>query len=337
MKLHEPLILAIESSCDDTSAAVMQGDLPLSNIVSSQAVHEAFGGVIPEMASREHMRNIRLVCSRAMEEAGCSPEQLEAIAFTLGPGLPGSLIVGASFAKGLATALKIPMITVNHLEAHILSLLIGKEKPDFPFLGLIVSGGHTQLLLVEAWNKMEILGSTRDDAVGEAFDKCAKILGLGYPGGRVIDQLAKNGNPGRFRFPVAKMPEYQFSYSGVKTSFLYFTAEKDEEWIKENLQDLCASIQDALLEPIVNACRKALDEFQIKNLGMAGGVAANSALREKLQSLCLEKDSRFFYPPIEYCTDNAAMIGRAACFKFQEGIFAESSVQTRSRLPVGNS
>jgi N6-L-threonylcarbamoyladenine synthase len=337
MKLHEPLILAIESSCDDTSAAVMQGNLPLSNIVSSQAVHQAFGGVIPEMASREHMRNIRLVCSRAMEDAACKPEQLDAIAFTLGPGLPGSLIVGASFAKGLATALKIPMITVNHLEAHILSLLIGEKKPDFPFLGLIVSGGHTQLLLVEDWNKMEILGSTRDDAVGEAFDKCAKILGLGYPGGRIIDQLAKNGNPGRFRFPVAKMPEYQFSYSGVKTSFLYFTAEKDEEWLKENIQDLCASIQDALLEPIINACRKALDEFQIKNLGMAGGVAANSALREKLQSLCHEKGSSFFYPPIEYCTDNAAMIGRAACFKFQEGLFAESSVQTRSRLPVGNS
>ena len=337
MKLHEPLILAIESSCDDTSAAVMQGSLPLSNIVSSQAVHQSFGGVIPEMASREHMRNIRLVCSKAMEEADCRSEQLDAIAFTLGPGLPGSLIVGASFAKGLATALRIPMITVNHLEAHILSLMIGEKRPDFPFLGLIVSGGHTQLLLVKDWNKMEILGSTRDDAVGEAFDKCAKILGLGYPGGRIIDQLAKNGNPGRFRFPVAKMPEYQFSYSGVKTSFLYFTAEKDEEWLKENIQDLCASIQDALLEPIIKACRKALDEFQIKNLGIAGGVAANSALREKLQSLCHEKGSGFFYPPIEYCTDNAAMIGRAACFKFQEGLFADSSVQTRSRLPVGNS
>jgi N6-L-threonylcarbamoyladenine synthase len=337
MKQPEPLILAIESSCDDTSAAVMQGPLPLSNIVSSQAVHESFGGVIPEMASREHMKNIRLVCSRAMEAASCSPDQLDAIAFTLGPGLPGSLIVGASFAKGMATALGIPLITVNHLEAHILSLMIGDDKPDFPFLGLIVSGGHTQILLVKAWNNMEILGGTRDDAVGEAFDKCAKILGLGYPGGRIIDQTAKNGNPHRFPFPVAKMPDYQFSYSGVKTSFLYFTAEKDANWLRENLPDLCASIQDALLEPIVNACKKALEEFQPNSLGITGGVAANSALRAKLKALCLEKGCGFFYPAIEYCTDNAAMIGRAAFFKFQEGIFAEPSVQTRSRLAIGNS
>jgi N6-L-threonylcarbamoyladenine synthase len=283
------------------------------------------------------MKNIRWVAAKALEEAGCHTKQLDAIAFTLGPGLPGSLMVGAGFAKGLAAALQIPLISVNHLEAHILSLLIGDKKPEFPFLCLIVSGGHTMLVLVKDWNQMEILGGTRDDAVGEAFDKCAKLMGLGYPGGRLIDQHAKSGDPQKYRFPIAKMPDYQFSYSGVKTSFLYFLQEKGINWVNENQNDVCASIQNALLEPLIQACRMALGEFKTGSLGIAGGVAANSALRSKLGQLCQEMETKLFFPAMEYCTDNAGMIGRAACFKFQHGLFADLSVQTRSRLPIGQS
>ncbi len=335
MKQPEALILAIESSCDDTSVAVLRGDTPLSNVISSQLVHNQYGGVVPEMASREHMKNIRPVAEKALKEAGCNVKELDAIAFTRGPGLPGSLMVGAGFAKGMALALNIPLISVNHMEAHVLSLLIGDKKPQFPFLCLVVSGGHTMLVLVSDWNQMEILGSTSDDAVGEAFDKCAKLLGLGYPGGRWIDQHAKQGNPKAFRFPVAKIPDYQFSYSGVKTSFLYFLQEKESEWIKQNLPDICASIQHALLQPVLDAGRKGLLQFQTKGLGIAGGVAANSALRDGLSKICHELNVDFFFPAMEYCTDNAGMIGRAASFKYQQGIFADLSVCTQSRLAIG--
>lgn len=337
MRPPEPIILAIESSCDDTSVAVLRGETPISNVVSSQMIHQAYGGVVPEMASREHMKNIREVADRALKKAAFRPDELHAIAFTLGPGLPGSLMVGAGFAKGMATALQIPLISVNHLEAHILSLLIGANKPAFPFICLIVSGGHTNLVLVKDWNQMEILGGTRDDAVGEAFDKCAKLMGLGYPGGKWIDDIARSGNPSKFRFPVSKMPDYQFSYSGVKTAFLYFLEGKEQDWLETNKADVCASIQEALLEPVVQASKRALLEFGISNLGIAGGVAANSALRFKLTNLCKEIDAGFFYPAMEYCTDNAGMIGRAACFKFHQGQFADLSVQTRSRLPIGES
>ena len=337
MRQPEPLILAIESSCDDTSVAVMKGILPVANVVSSQLVHNEYGGVVPEMASREHMKNIRPVAEKALANAGCRPGDLDAIAFTRGPGLPGSLMVGASFAKGLALALGKPLISVNHMEAHVLSLLISERHPAFPFLCLVVSGGHTMMVLVKDWNQMEIIGSTGDDAVGEAFDKCAKLLGLGYPGGKWIDHHAKNGNPRAFQFPVAKMPGYQFSYSGVKTSFLYFLKEHSEEWIREHLADICASIQHALLQPLLTASAKALDEFQTGRLGMAGGVAANSCLRNGLKEICNEAGAEFFYPEMEYCSDNAAMIGRAACFKYREGIFADLSVSTGSRLAIGES
>jgi N6-L-threonylcarbamoyladenine synthase len=283
------------------------------------------------------MKNIRSVASKALEAAGCNTRQLDAIAFTLGPGLPGSLMVGAGFAKGLAAALQIPLISVNHLEAHILSLLIGDNKPEFPFLCLIVSGGHTMLVQVKDWNQMEILGGTRDDAVGEAFDKCAKLMGLGYPGGRLIDEHARTGDPQKYRFPIAKMPDYQFSYSGVKTSFLYFLEEKGIHWVNENRNDVCASIQSALLEPLIQACRMALSEFKTGSLGIAGGVAANSSLRLKLGKLCQEMEANLFFPAMEFCTDNAGMIGRAACFKFQHSLFADLSVQTKSRLPIGQS
>lgn len=330
-----PLILAIESSCDDTAAAVLQGEKNLSNVVSSQVNHSQFGGVVPEMASREHMKNIRPVVQQALEQAGVSVNQIDAVAFTKGPGLPGSLMVGTAFAKGLAMGLNKPLISVNHMEAHVLSLLMTDHKPEFPFLCLVVSGGHTMLVLVKDWNQMEVLGQTRDDAVGEAFDKCAKLLDLGYPGGKLIDQFARSGNPAAFSFPVAKMPAYQFSYSGVKTSFLYFLRDKSKLWIQANKPDICASIQDALLQPVVSAGRKALREFQTGILGIAGGVAANTRLRHLLQEVCTEEKAAFFHPPPEYCTDNAAMIGRAAYFKYLQGNFAELSAVTQSRLKIG--
>jgi len=337
MKPPDPLLLAIESSCDDTSVAVLRGSVPVSNIISSQLVHNQFGGVVPEMASREHMRNIRAVAEQAILQAEVSVNQLDAIAYTKGPGLPGSLMVGASFAKGLALSLGKPLISVNHMEAHVLSLFIGENPATFPFLCLVVSGGHTMMVMVEDWNKMQILGSTTDDAVGEAFDKCAKLLGLGYPGGKLIDDLAKKGNPKAFQFPVAKTAAFCFSYSGVKTSFLYFLREKDPKWIEENLPDICASIQNALLKPLLDASSKALQEFGISKLGIAGGVAANSSLRIHLGSICEKMGANFYFPAFEYCTDNAAMIGRAAYFKYQQKMFAELSEGTESRLAIGHS
>lgn len=337
MKPPEPLLLAIESSCDDTSVAVLRGSVPISNIISSQLVHNQFGGVVPEMASREHMRNIRAVAEQAILQAEISVSQLDAIAYTKGPGLPGSLMVGSSFAKGLALSLGKPLISVNHMEAHVLSLLIGENSPTFPFICLVVSGGHTLLVMVEEWNKMQILGTSTDDAVGEAFDKCAKLLGLGYPGGKLIDDQAKKGNPKAFPFPVAKTAPFCFSYSGVKTSFLYFLREKEPIWIEENLPDICASIQFALLKPLVDASKKALQEFGIGQLGIAGGVAANSSLRSQLTSLCEKMGANFYFPAFEYCTDNAAMIGRAAYFKYQQAMFAELSEGTESRLAIGQS
>jgi N6-L-threonylcarbamoyladenine synthase len=336
-QVTEPIILAIESSCDDTAAAVLKGKDPLSNIISSQILHNSYGGVVPEMASREHMKNIRLVCSQALDEAGYSPGQLNAIAFTKGPGLPGSLMVGASFAKGMALSLGIPLISVNHMEAHILSLQLAEPAPEFPFLCLVVSGGHTMLVIARNWNDMQVIGQTRDDALGEAFDKCANLLGLGYPGGKKIDEFGRNGNPEAFAFPVARMPEYQFSYSGVKTSFLYFLEGKSEAWKNENFNDICASIQEALLKPVVSACKKAIKEFGLKNLGVAGGVAANSRLKRLLSDMCEKEHAGFFFPPVVLCTDNAAMIGRAAVYKFQKQLFAELSEKTISRLEIGHS
>jgi N6-L-threonylcarbamoyladenine synthase len=330
-----PLILAIESSCDDTAAAVLKGEVPLSNVVSSQLSHSQFGGVVPEMASREHMKNIRMVTEQALHQSGVDAGQLDAVAFTKGPGLPGSLMVGASFAKGMALALSKPLIAVNHMEAHVLSLLMAENKPVFPFLCLVVSGGHTMLILAKNWNNMELLGQTRDDAIGEAFDKCAKLLGLGYPGGRLIDEHARQGNPKAFSFPVAKMPAYQFSYSGVKTAFLYLLQEHSETWIRDNLNDLCASVQEALLKPVLQAGRQALREFGTGRLGIAGGVAANSRIRTLLSELCLQEGADFFFPPFEFCTDNAGMIGRAAQFKFARGMFSDFSDGICSRLDTG--
>jgi len=329
------LLLAIESSCDDTSVAILKDGIPLSNVVSSQMVHENYGGVVPEMASREHQKNIVLVAQMALKQANAHKSQIDAIAFTRGPGLLGSLMVGISFAKGLSLGLNRPLIAVNHIEAHILSLLIDQRKPSFPFICLVVSGGHTMIVLVRDWNKMEVLGGTKDDAVGEAFDKCAKLLGLGYPGGKQIDDLAKTGNPAAFKFPVGQMPDYQFSYSGVKTSFLYFLKEKGESFIAENLNDVCASLQFALLKPLLAKTTQAMAEFNIKNLGVAGGVAANSALRNSLHELAKKKTWELYIPDFQYCTDNAAMIGRAAMFKWEMKDFVELNVSAEPRFKIG--
>jgi N6-L-threonylcarbamoyladenine synthase len=329
-------LLAIESSCDDTAVSVLKDQKPLSNVVSSQLVHETYGGVVPEMASREHQKNIWAVTQTALDQAGIAAESIGCIGYTRGPGLPGSLMVGANFAKGLALGLNIPLVSVNHMEAHILSLLLPEKKPAFPFLCLVVSGGHTLLVLVLDWDQMKVIGSTKDDAVGEAFDKCAKLLGLGYPGGKWIDQLAAAGNPNAFSFPVAKMEEYRFSYSGVKTSFLYFLQEKGPDFVTKNKPDICASIQEALLKPLVQASRKALKSFDIQRLGIAGGVSANSRLRNWMESAAVEDGFSLFVPPFEYCTDNAAMIGLAAWFKWERGLFARQDENTEPRLVIGN-
>jgi len=329
------LLLAIESSCDDTSVAILKDGIPLSNVVSSQMVHENYGGVVPEMASREHQKNIVLVAQMALKQANAHKSQIDAIAFTRGPGLLGSLMVGISFAKGLSLGLNRPLIAVNHIEAHILSLLIDQRRPSFPFICLVVSGGHTMIVLVRDWNKMEVLGGTKDDAVGEAFDKCAKLLGLGYPGGKQIDDLAKTGNPNAFKFPVGQMPGYHFSYSGVKTSFLYFLREKGEGFASNNLNDICASLQFALLKPLLEKTALAMDEFSIQNLGMSGGVAANSALRSSLKDLSIKHNWNLYIPDFQYCTDNAAMIGRAAMFKWELQDFCGLNVSTEPRLKIG--
>lgn len=328
-------LLAIESSCDDTSVSILRDGNPISNVVSSQVIHSNFGGVVPEMASREHQKNIIHVTKLALDQSGIDLLAIDAIAFTNGPGLPGSLMVGSSFAKGLSLGLNIPLIAVNHMEAHILALLLGEKNPDFPFLCLVVSGGHTMVVKVDDWNRMEVLGSTRDDAVGEAFDKCAKLLGFDYPGGRQIDETAKQGNPNAFDFPIAQMPGYQFSYSGVKTSFLYFLKEKGPDFIQKNLADVCASIQKALLAPLFIKTKMAMTELGINQIGITGGVAANSALREGFKELAEKNRWILYVPDFQYCTDNAAMIGKAAMFKWQAKDFCKFDLQTEPRLKIG--
>jgi len=328
-------LLAIESSCDDTSVAVVHNGVLLCNIVSSQLVHNTFGGVVPEMASREHLKNIVWVADAALQEAGITTRQLGAVAVTAGPGLPGSLMVGVSFAKGLALSLKKPLIAINHMEAHILSLLIQQPAPRFPFLCLVVSGGHTMLVVVKNWNQMAILGQTKDDAVGEAFDKCAKLLGLGYPGGKAIDDLARKGNPDAFAFPVGVVDGYNFSYSGVKTAVMYFVREKGEAFVQAQLADICASIQRALLKPLVQKSVLAMKQYDLSQIGIAGGVAANSGLRHWLSEICSQNNAELFVPDYQYCTDNAGMVGFAAWHKWQSGDFASPGMVTQPRLVVG--
>jgi len=328
-------ILALESSCDETSAAVVQDGKVLSNTILSQSVHEIYGGVVPELASRAHQQYIISVVSKALKDAGITLDTLNAIAFTRGPGLLGSLLVGISFAKGLSLAVDLPLIDVNHMQAHILAHFIDEPKPAFTFLCLTISGGHTQLVLVKDYHDMRIIGETLDDAVGEAFDKIAKMLGFPYPGGHLIDKHAMLGDPERFKFPVTVMPGYNFSFSGIKTAVLYFLRKelsKDSLFIERNLNDLCASIQHTLIEMLLEKLIASAREYGISEIALAGGVAANSQIRERIMKLAEIHNWNTYIPMLEYCTDNAAMIGIAGYYKFLKGDFCDLSVTADARL-----
>ena len=334
--MKETIILAIESSCDDTSAAVIKDGLLMSNVTASQGVHEEFGGVVPELASRAHQLNIVPVVDAALKRANVTADQLSAIAFTRGPGLLGSLLVGTSFAKGLALSQNIPLVEVNHLQAHILAHFIetigdrqlamgnGEKAPNFPFLCLLVSGGNSQIVLVKDHYTMEIIGQTIDDAAGEAFDKCAKIMGLPYPGGPWIDRLAKEGNAEAFQFAKPHIPEYNYSFSGLKTSFLYFLRDQLKEnpdFIEENKADLCASLQKTIIDILINKLKKAAKDLGVKEIAVAGGVSANSGLRDALIDLGKRHHWKVHIPPFAYTTDNAAMVAQAGYYKYLKGEF----------------
>jgi len=328
-------ILAIESSCDETSASIIVNGKVLNNIIATQSVHEKYGGVVPELASRAHQENIIPVIQQALTTSGIPKSQLSAVAFTRGPGLMGSLLVGVSFAKAFARALQIPLIEVNHMQAHILAHFIEEPKPNFPFICLTVSGGHTQLVLVKDYLEMEVIGETQDDAVGEAFDKTAKLLGLPYPGGPLVDHYAKMGNPKAFTFPITRMPGLNYSFSGIKTAVLYFLRDRIQEnpnFIAENLHDLCASIQFTLVEMLLIKLKEAVKQYQISEIAISGGVSANSGLQMTLAELSRRKGWNLYIPKLEYCTDNAAMIAMAAHFKYLKGEFAEMDVTPLAKM-----
>lgn len=327
-------ILAIESSCDDTSAAVIQDGVVLSNLIATQKVHELYGGVVPEMASRAHMQKIVPVVDVALKQAGVDKKDIHAVAFTQAPGLIGSLLVGACFAKSFAHALNVPLISVHHMQAHVLAHFIDEPKPQFPFLCLTVSGGHTQIVLCRSHLDMEVLGETIDDAAGEAFDKVAKMLGLPYPGGPMVDKLAKEGNPTRFSFPLSDMKAYDFSFSGLKTAVLYFLQnekKKDPDFIVNNLNDICASVQHTIITMLMKKLAKAAKELKINHIGIAGGVSANSGLRAALTETGEKLGWQVYIPKFEYCTDNAAMIGITGYYKYLQGQFADLSVSPTAR------
>lgn len=327
-------ILAIESSCDDTSAAIVRNGEVLSNLIATQKVHEQYGGVVPEMASRAHMTNIVPVVDVALKNAGITKENITAVAFTQSPGLIGSLMVGACFAKAFAQSRKLPLIAVHHMQAHVLAHFIEDPKPGFPFLCLTVSGGHTQLVLCKSHLEMEVIGQTADDAAGEAFDKTAKMLGLPYPGGPLIDKYAKEGDPLRFKFPMTSMPGLDFSFSGIKTSVLNFlqkNRQQQPDFVEANLADICASVQHTIISMLINKLKRAATETGAKNIGIAGGVSANSGLRSALEVFGKEQGLNVFIPRFEYCTDNAAMIGIAAWYKYLAGEFADLSTVPSAR------
>ena len=312
-------ILAIESSCDETSASIIVNGKVLNNIVATQSVHEKYGGVVPELASRAHQENLIPVVHEALSGAGISKKELAAIAVTSGPGLMGSLLVGVSFAKAFAKTLNLPLIDVNHMQAHVLAHFIDEPRPSFPFICLTVSGGHTQLVWVRDHLDMEVIGETQDDAVGEAFDKTAKLLGLPYPGGPLLDRYAKQGNPKAFSFPITRMPGLNYSFSGIKTAVLYFLRDRLEEnpnFITENLPDLCASIQHTLVEMLLIKLKEAMKQVGVTEVAIAGGVSANSGLRSALSALAQRKGWKLYVPEFEYCTDNAGMIAMAAHYKY---------------------
>jgi len=340
-------ILAIESSCDETSAAICRDGKILSNIIAGQKVHEQYGGVVPELASRAHIQNIIPVVDAAIKKAGCNIKDIDAIAFTQAPGLIGSLLIGSQFAKSLALSLNKPLIAVHHMQAHVLANLIDDPKPSFPFLCLTVSGGHTQIVLCESPTNMKVIGETIDDAAGEAFDKSAKLLGLPYPGGPLIDKYAKDGDADRFQFPEPQIPGLDFSFSGLKTSILYFlqnagkshiykeqflaTENEKNKFIRENLNDLCASIQQRIVSILLNKLKKASIETGIKDICIAGGVSANSSLRKALEEMGKKNNWNTFIPAFEYCTDNAGMIAITAYYKFLEEQFSDLTVSASAR------
>jgi N6-L-threonylcarbamoyladenine synthase len=327
-------ILAIESSCDDTSAAVCTDGKILSNFIAGQAVHEKYGGVVPELASRAHLQNIVPVVDTALSAANCQLSSVSAIAFTQAPGLIGSLLVGAQFAKSLALTLNVPLIPVHHMQAHVLANLIDDPKPSFPFLCLTVSGGHTQIVRCESPSRLTVIGESIDDAAGEAFDKSAKLLGLPYPGGPLVDKYAQQGNPTRFAFAEPQVPELNFSFSGLKTSILYFLRDetaKNPDFVKENLADICASIQYRIIRILLGKLKKASAQTGIKNICIAGGVSANSGLRQALEETGKKQRWNTFIPAFQYCTDNAGMIAITAYYKYLEGDFAPLSVSASAR------
>src|SRR5690554_4294065 len=335
-------ILGIESSCDDTSAAVIRDGVILSNVIAGQAVHERYGGVVPELASRAHQQNIIPVVHDALKQAGIPKGEVSAVAFTRGPGLLGSLLVGTSFAKGFSSALDIPMIEVNHLQAHVLAHFIKEDEedinqPKFPFLCLLVSGGNSQIILVNSYDKMEIIGKTIDDAAGEAFDKCAKVMGLGYPGGPVVDRLAKLGNPDRFTFNKPHIEGYDYSFSGLKTSFLYFLRDElknDSDFIENNKNDLCASLQKTIIEVLMDKLYKASEDLKIKEVAVAGGVSANSALRSAFEEYSQKYGWKIHIPKFAYTTDNAAMVAITGYYKYLDKEFATPDIAPFARVSI---
>lgn len=342
--MKKTIILAIESSCDDTSAAVIRDGILLSNVTASQGVHEEFGGVVPELASRAHQLNIVPVVDAALKRAEVTTDELSAIAFTRGPGLLGSLLVGTSFAKGLALSHNIPLVEVNHLQAHILAHFIRTENqeskvetPSFPFLCLLVSGGNSQIVLVKSHREMEIIGQTIDDAAGEAFDKCAKIMGLPYPGGPWIDRLAKEGNPEAFAFAKPNIPGYNYSFSGLKTSFLYFLRDNLKEnpnFIEEKKADLCASLQKTIIDILINKLKRAAKDLKVEEIAVAGGVSANSGLRDALVDLGRRHRWKVYIPPFSYTTDNAAMVCQAGYFKYLDGDFCSMDAAPYAKTKI---
>lgn len=337
------IILGIESSCDDTSAAVIKDGVLLSNVIASQAVHESYGGVVPELASRAHQQNIIPVVYEAIKRAGIDKSELSAIAFTRGPGLMGSLLVGTSFAKGLALSLDIPMVDVNHLKAHVLAHFIkeneaDENQPNFPFLCLLVSGGNSQIIVVRSYDDMEVVGQTIDDAAGEAFDKCAKVMGLGYPGGPVVNRLANEGDPKAFKFSKPHIPGYNYSFSGLKTSFLYTLRDQlkeDADFIEKNKKDLCASLQATVIDILMDKLRKAAKDLQIKEIAVAGGVSANSGLRDAFKDHATRYGWKIHIPSFAFTTDNAAMVAITGYYKYLNKEFCAMDAAPFSRVTVG--
>ncbi|MDR2928992.1 MAG: tRNA (adenosine(37)-N6)-threonylcarbamoyltransferase complex transferase subunit TsaD [Cytophagaceae bacterium] len=337
----EPIILGIESSCDDTSAAVIKNSTILSNVIAGQKVHEAYGGVVPELASRAHQQNIIPVVDMALKDADIKANEISAIAFTRGPGLMGSLLVGTSFAKGFALALNIPLIEVDHLQAHVLAHFIREKDdserhfPSFPFLCLLVSGGNSQIIIVRDYSDMKIIGQTIDDAAGEAFDKCAKIMGLPYPGGPIVDKYAQKGNPYAFKFSKPCIAGLDYSFSGLKTSFLYYINKQQKansNFIQENMDDLCASLQFTINDILASKLLKAIKQTGIKKVAVSGGVSANSGLRERLTAESVKHGFRTFFPKLSYSTDNAAMVAIAGYFKYMKGDFVGQDIVPYARV-----